>query len=310
MQIRTIGIMSPGDMGHGVGRALREGGRRVLTCLAGRSERTRGLAAKAGMEDAGSLERLVAEADVVLSIMPPAAAVTFAESAAAAMRSAGRTPLYADLNAISPETTRRIQQIIEPAGAAYVDGGIIGRAPGVTQMATRVYVSGPEAGRLEELAGETLLVRNLGPETADRASTIKMIYAGLNKGTWALQAATLIAAERHGVLDAYFAELEYSQQAMLEAMKRWVGFLAADAERWHPEMVEIAETYGAVGVTTGFHRGAEDVYRLLAETPLAAETRETWDVDRPLREAIRIYAETLAEKIGAEKKAAGRSAAE
>lgn len=303
MKIRTVGIMSPGDMGHGIGRAIKEGGRRVLTSLAGRSERSRGLATKAGMEDAGSLKELVDDADVVLSIMPPASAVPFAEEVAKLMRSTRRTPLFADLNAISPETTRRIQKIIEGAGAAYVDGSIIGRAPGVTKLATRIYVSGPEAGRLEELACETIRVHNLGAEV-DRASTIKMIYAGLKKRTWALQAATLIAAERHGVLDAYFSELEYSQQALLQAMQQWVGFLAADAERWHPEMVEIAQTYAAVGVTPNFHRGAEELYRLLAETPLAAETRETWDRSRPLADSIRTYAETLAQKKGS------RSAAE
>ena len=57
-----IAILMPGDMGHGVGRALRRHGHDVLTCLAGRSARTRGLAAAAGMRDAGSLEALVAEA--------------------------------------------------------------------------------------------------------------------------------------------------------------------------------------------------------------------------------------------------------
>ena len=63
-----IAILMPGDMGHGVGRALRRHGHDVMTCLAGRSARTRGLAAAAGMRDAGNLETLVAEADLILSM--------------------------------------------------------------------------------------------------------------------------------------------------------------------------------------------------------------------------------------------------
>ena len=44
MAVQTVGVMSPGDMGGNVGRALRENGLDVITCLEGRSERTRGLA--------------------------------------------------------------------------------------------------------------------------------------------------------------------------------------------------------------------------------------------------------------------------
>lgn len=42
MNLHTVGLLSPGDMGHAVGRMLVEHGLRVLTCLEGRSARTRG----------------------------------------------------------------------------------------------------------------------------------------------------------------------------------------------------------------------------------------------------------------------------
>ena len=41
MRVKTVAILSPGDMGHSVGGALVEHGLDVITCLAGRSERTR-----------------------------------------------------------------------------------------------------------------------------------------------------------------------------------------------------------------------------------------------------------------------------
>src|SRR5690606_6252758 len=110
MDLQTVAVMSAGDMGPGVARAIRESGRRAspetarpwITSLAGRSDRTRGLAEKAGLEDVGTLEALIREADIVLSIMPPAAALAFATSAAGVMTSTGSRPTYADLNAISP----------------------------------------------------------------------------------------------------------------------------------------------------------------------------------------------------------------
>ena len=43
MDISTVAILSPGDMGHAVGQRLRENELDVITCLAGRSHRTRAL---------------------------------------------------------------------------------------------------------------------------------------------------------------------------------------------------------------------------------------------------------------------------
>ena len=46
MNIKAVGLLSPGDMGHVVGEVLIKNGMPVLTCLKGRSERTKLLAKK------------------------------------------------------------------------------------------------------------------------------------------------------------------------------------------------------------------------------------------------------------------------
>jgi 3-hydroxyisobutyrate dehydrogenase-like beta-hydroxyacid dehydrogenase len=98
-EIQTVAIISTGEMGAAVGRRLRLGGLRVVTSLQGRSGRSRDGALDAGIEDAGSLADAVQMAELVLSILPPGRAL---ELAAAVGRDPG--PLYADCNAISPET--------------------------------------------------------------------------------------------------------------------------------------------------------------------------------------------------------------
>ena len=290
MTLKTIGILSPGDMGHGVGRALREcNGLRVVTDLSGRSDRTRGLAQAAGFEDMGSLDAVVAASDLVLSIMPPAAAEDFAAGIAPLIGAEG--PVFADMNAVAPETVRRIAARF-PA-ERFVDGGIVGPSPkGPTP--TRFYVSGAPAAAMEALASERIAVRPLGPEIG-RASAQKMLYSALNKGYWALQAAVLTAAERAGLTEELRAELAFSQPAVLARMEERIGLLPADAHRFHPEMAEVAAFFMSLGMTPGFHKGAEDLFRLLARTPLAEETKETWDRDRPLRESVRIFAEAVEE---------------
>lgn len=297
MQYPTIAVVSPGDMGHAVGRALRAGGHRVVTSLSGRSQRSRAFAAEAGLEDAGDLTGVMAEADLVLSIMPPASAHDFAKDAAAAMAKADRTPHFVDCNAVSPMTVREIQGVIEAAGAAFSDCGIVGPPPGrggsgssqVKAQPTRFYVSGPLSETLEELDGNGIWVRRLGPEIG-RASAMKMVYSAANKGALALYTATLIAAERLGVSDELLSELDYSQKGIHDRIRATVGWLATDAARWTGEMEEISATFASAGSSPHFHEGARDIYALLASTPLAAEKRETADRSRSLEESLRIFA--------------------
>jgi 3-hydroxyisobutyrate dehydrogenase-like beta-hydroxyacid dehydrogenase len=286
-----IAILMPGDMGHGVGRALRQHGHDVMTCLAGRSARTRGLAEAAGMRDAGTLEALVTEADLILSILPPDAAIAQAMAVAAAMAASGARPAYVDCNAVSPMTARRAAAIIEAAGAPFIDCGIIGFAPGKGKE-TRFHVSGPDTTPMERLDGKGITVLPMGPEIG-RASALKMVYAGLTKGTMTLHTAILTAAWQLGVYDEAVAEFTDSQPTALEAMRARVPRIPADAGRWIGEMEEIAATLAAVGVTPAFHDGAAEICRLLDRTPFAQETRETLDLSRTIDDAIPVYARHL-----------------
>jgi len=288
----TIAVLMPGDMGHAVGRALGEHGHRVVTCLTGRSDHSRTLAAAGNLEDLGSLELVVAEADMVLSILPPASAPGLARDVAAAMQAADARPIYVDCNAIAPETAKGVAETITDAGAAFIDAGIIGLAPG-KGGATRFYVSGTDTGPMQTLDGKGIQVLALGPH-AGQASAIKMCYAALTKGTWTLQLALLMAAERYGLYDDLISEFAFSQSATLKTMEGGrLPRIPADAARWVGEMEEIAQSFRDVGVPGGFHEGAAEVFRTLAQTPFAAETRETWDASRTLAEAIPVYAQYL-----------------
>ena len=74
MRIETIAVVAPGDMGHAVGAVLKSNGLRVVTPLAGRSARTRALAAAAGIEDLGDEVAVVRAAVALLAILVPAQA--------------------------------------------------------------------------------------------------------------------------------------------------------------------------------------------------------------------------------------------
>jgi 3-hydroxyisobutyrate dehydrogenase-like beta-hydroxyacid dehydrogenase len=289
--IKTIGLLGAGDMGGAVGRTLAEGGFAVISDLSSRSAETQARAAKAGIADVGSLDAVMAKADAVMSIMPPASALDAAKDAAAAMARADNRPIYMDLNAISPKTMTAIADVITGAGAKVMDGGIIGRSPDLG--VPRVYLSGSEAEAVAPtLVRPDMKVIALGPDIG-QASTLKMLFASLTKGAWAMMAAVGMAAERYNLLPALMNELEGNNQHAYTGMQNWVGFLAADAHRFGPEMDEIAETLEGAGLTPKFHEGAAWVYDLLKDTPLAAETRATWDRSRPVQDSLNVYLETL-----------------
>jgi len=287
---RTIGIVGAGDMGHAVGRALKASGFRVVTTLEGRSARSRALAAQAEVEDAGSMRGLVEASDLALSIVPPAAARDVAQNVAVAVADAGKRLHFADCNAVSPASAAEIAETLTAVGAVFTDCGIVGTAPRPGGPATRFYVSGPASGALAQIEGSGVAVRQLGPEIG-RASGLKMIYAGINKGALGLYAAALIAAERLGLTAEALKELGESQKGTLDRIQGTLPWLATDAERWIREMEEIAATFASVGVTPRYHEGARDLFRHLAASPLSIETRENADRTRTLEQALKIFAQ-------------------
>jgi 3-hydroxyisobutyrate dehydrogenase-like beta-hydroxyacid dehydrogenase len=208
------------------------------------------------------------------------------------MLAARARPAFVDCNAVAPATVRAIERVIAPTGAAFVDVGIVGRGPQPGGESTRFYVSGTARRTVLDLAVAGIELLDMGAEIG-AASALKMAYAALNKGTDAFYAAVLLAAERLGVRPMLMRELEHSQAEALARMRARVPFLAATAERFAPEMAEIAATYESVGMTPAFHRGAEWLYALLATTPLAAETRATLPRERSLDAALAVFSAAL-----------------
>jgi 3-hydroxyisobutyrate dehydrogenase-like beta-hydroxyacid dehydrogenase len=289
---KVIGISSPGDMGGAIGWTLRQHGARSIAALDERSDRTRQLAEQAGIEDVGSVERMVREADIILSVLVPSEATAAAERVAAAVRQTGARLLYADCNAISPGTTKRVGEIVEAAGARYVDASIIGpppRKPG----ATKIYASGAAAGELAELSAFGLDIRVLG-DVIGQASGIKMCYAAFTKGVTALATELLVTGRRLGLEEPLRAELLDSQAKMYEHVGRSIPSMPPKAHRWIGEMEEIAATFEQVGLTPRILLGAADMYALIAQTSLGVESPEERDLDRGLDGVI----DTLAAEMG------------
>ena len=257
MEHTRIGLLHPGQMGSAVGRALIGAGHRVLWVSADRSSESRERAVAIGLEDAGTLEALAAQAEMIFSICPPHAAFEVAEQVA----DHGFTGLYADCNAISPRRTRAIETRITGAGATYVDGGIVGGPPAGAPPRTSLYLSGTAAGSVADCFPVDVLHAVVLSERIGAASALKMCYAANTKGTSALFAAILALAEREGVRNAL--ERQWGEDLSRSAQKRTTES-ALKAWRFVGEMREISMTFAESGLPGGFHAAAAEIYELLA----------------------------------------------
>jgi 3-hydroxyisobutyrate dehydrogenase-like beta-hydroxyacid dehydrogenase len=256
----VIAIIAPGAMGSAVARRLGEHGARVLTSLAGRSPASRDRARAAGMVDAD--DRHLAEADLILSILPPAEAAGLAGRLAPALARAARKPVYVDCNAVDVGTVARIAAIIGASGTPFVDGAIIGSPPRPGQPGPAFYLAGEPAPGLAVLGGLGLRVRILeGPVGA--ASALKMTYAGITKGLTALGAAMVLAADRAGAGPALRQELAASQPQLLQRFRKALPDMYPKADRFAGEMREIAAFAGTDDAVARIYQAIADLYERL-----------------------------------------------
>ena len=256
----VIGVLHPGEMGAAVGRCLTGRGHTVLWASAGRGPDTAARAAAAGLTDVGTVKAMAGQAEVIMSVCPPLAAMDVARAVA------GFGGLYVDANAVAPATAQAIGQVITGGGGRYADGGIIGLPP-VTAGGTRLYLSGPHAAAVAELfAGTALDARFIGgPATA--ASAVKMAYGGWTKGSAALLLAVRALARAEGVEDTLLAEWALSQPWLPDRSRGSARSATLKGWRWVAEMEEISASLAAAGLPGGFHQAAAEIFR---RTPRAS----------------------------------------
>jgi len=277
--IPTVAIIAPGNMGAGVAKRLIENKVTVLTALAGRSaassERTR----EAGMSAVS--ERELADADFLLSIVPPGEALALARRLTPVLTAANKKLTYVECNAVSPQTMLQVADVIAETGCRFAAAGIIGPPPKPGSSNTKFYASGPAAKDFAQLNDYGLIVRVLDGELT-AAHALKMSYAGITKGFTALGAAMMLAATRAGAAEALHAELAESQQPLLGFLSRMTPAMYSKAYRWVAELDEIS---GFVGEDHPEHEmltAAARLYERIARD-FDGEMKEIGELDRFLK---------------------------
>ena len=252
----NILLLHPGEMGASIGAALLGNGHDTAWIAAGRGAATRKRAERARLRRVGTLAAGLAEAQLVVSVCPPDAAVDVARQ----VRAGGFEGFYLDANAVAPATANTIAGLFPDR---FVDGGIIG-PPAWRAGATRLYLSGERAEEIAALFTGSLVDARVCAGGAVSASALKMCYAAYTKGGAALLLAVRALAERSGVAPDLLDEWRVSQPALPERSAATAASTSRKAWRFAGEMREIAATFAAADLPSGFHESAADIFQRMA----------------------------------------------
>lgn len=263
MAFQKIGIMSIGEMGFHWAKLLKSHGVDVLTYDKDRGEVSRKRGENAGAKSMASMEELVEEAELIVSIVVPSAATRVAAKVAQAAAKTGRKDLlFLDANAISPMTADEIAKTLAAARVNFIDGCIIGSASRMGK-GTIVYVSGADAARMQALESFKIPIKVLGPNT-NQASAFKVVYAGLTKGLQGLFCELLMGARRFGLLEEVRAQYEESFPGLLDKVSSSIIGLRIHAGRRAEEMDELKRTFNHNGLESFMAPAAQKVLEAIA----------------------------------------------
>ena len=259
MDQRKIGIVNPGNMGVVVAASIQNTGHAVYWVSEGRGPQSHKRAAALGLKEAQSLKTLCATCSAIISVCPPHAAEAVADQISAL----GYKGLYLDANAISPQRTKQIAEVIQKTGGVFVDGGIIG-LPTKERGKTWLYLSGPKADEAASFfAGGPLETSVIGEEVG-KASALKMCYAAYTKGTTALLCAILATASAFNVSEELYGQWSRNGSTFADESREKVRLVTKKAWRFVGEMKEISSTFQSAGLPGEFHAAAANVYTRMA----------------------------------------------
>ena len=286
MNLDTVAVLSTGEMGHMIAQVLIKNGLKVVTCLRGRSDRTRQLAERVGVVSLPTIEDVVEISDIIISVVVPSAAVVLASAVATAIKKTNSLPLYADANAISPMTSADIGDIISEAGGRYVDVSIIGPASKVGKSST-FCISGEYAPHFAKLKSYGLHVRVLGDKIG-QASAFKVLYAGFTKGLCSLMVELLLTARSNGILDQIIEQYRLDYPETTAFVDWFLPSFPFRAARRAEEMEELTQTIQKAGIKPFMAPASEAVLRSISDLNLHREYSDADEAKWKLQDVINI----------------------
>ena len=214
----------------------------------------------------GLLPDAVRNADFILSTVTTSVAEEAARSCSERIRP-GQT--YIDLNATAPSMKHRIAEIIQPTGADFVEGSILG-AVGVTGSETHILTGGPKGRETADILTRLGLHAAYYSSEIGKASTFKMLRSVFSKGLEVLLLEFLIAGKRAGIEDDLWKEIVdlFKNNPFDVVAANWIKTHATAHERRYHEMKQVRGVVQEIGLDPILTSGTEAFFKRSCELGL------------------------------------------
>jgi 3-hydroxyisobutyrate dehydrogenase-like beta-hydroxyacid dehydrogenase len=246
-----VGLVGYGEVGRILSEDLRARGVRVsaydLKLGTGAEAPLREHAAAHGVALLPSHAALVAQADLVVSAVTASQAVPVALACAPGVR---RDAWFVDFNSASPGAKLRAAELIDGAGARYVEGAVMTSIPPY-RIRVPLLLGGSAAAALVPHLQALGFDAEVASDKLGVASATKMCRSVMIKGLEAMVIESFTAARAYGVEDAVLASLHETFPG-IDWEKQGAYFFQRVIEhgrRRSEEVREVAETVREIGLT-------------------------------------------------------------
>jgi 3-hydroxyisobutyrate dehydrogenase-like beta-hydroxyacid dehydrogenase len=249
MSVR-IGVIGLGEVGSIFSKALSDSGATVLVfdILLNQQNAPETLAQKglSGRVQFKPLSDVVGESECILSMVTTQVALKVAAECRSFLKPG---QIYLDLNSTSPAVKKQICKVIEPSGAAFVEGAILG-AVGATGAMTRILTCGNQGAKASGLLSALGMRISFYSNDIGQASMFKMLRSIFSKGLEALILELMVAGTKAGIeKDLWEDVVELMRDNPFDrTAANWVRSHAVAFERRFHEMEQVLETMLEIGV--------------------------------------------------------------
>jgi 3-hydroxyisobutyrate dehydrogenase-like beta-hydroxyacid dehydrogenase len=228
-----VGFLGFGEVASTLSIGLMENGAEICTCLVDRSNRTRRITEKTGVEICDSYKLLAENVDILISSVTPSNAVVVAS-----MVGKHTNGIFVDINNVSPKTVNKALGMIENEKTvdASIIGSVVRKGVGV-----KVIAAGRYAEDFAELNSYGMNISVVGHENG-QASGIKLLRSAYTKGVSALLIESIYHGYKMGMdqeVLKYISETE-GNEFMEAAISRIISS-AVHAERRSEEMEQVVD---------------------------------------------------------------------
>jgi 3-hydroxyisobutyrate dehydrogenase-like beta-hydroxyacid dehydrogenase len=273
MDVSKIGIIGYGEAGTAFAKALSEKDSLSVSVFdirfkdAKSSQLLKNTEIEQNISVAHDIKSLVAENDLILSVVTGEGAMTVIEASVPYITEG---KIYVDMTSVSAKTKIHMSKLIEKQGGVFIEAVILG-AIAAYGFKSPILVCGKKAQEFAAFFKQIGFDIKYLSKDIGKASNIKMLRSVFAKGVESLLIEMMIGAKRGDVLEPVMADIVafMDKRSFQDIANAWVTTSVFHAKRRAEEMEHVIETLNELKVRPVMTTATRDMLKGISDLSLA-----------------------------------------